>query len=191
MWREIGESPIGYRAMPSKPSWSQIVTPSPSRREGPPRPLALNDGNRRRDGGAGLGRLRRLRTGAERICFQQLRFNRGAPSRRCRRKLRAQLVPLLEAVPTSMDFRGVQTSTHGDGPSRRSREPWPTASRRHESGSRLRKAAPRLYFIRQAIATIQCLTADRVTAAGCVTRRYRPQLLKVRVVTEGKKAYIG
>jgi hypothetical protein len=61
--------------------------------------------------------LGRLRTGSERICLPQLRFDRGAPDRRRRRKLRTQLVPLLHAVPTSMDFRGVQTSTHYDAPS--------------------------------------------------------------------------
>jgi len=60
--------------------------------------------NRRRVVGTYLGRLR---TGAERVCFLQLRFDRGAPDRRRRRKLCAQLVPLLFAVLTPMDFAGV------------------------------------------------------------------------------------
>jgi hypothetical protein len=60
--------------------------------------------------------LGRLRSGAERICFLQLRFDRGAPDRRCRRKLRAQLVPLFCTVSTSPDFGGMQTSTHDGSP---------------------------------------------------------------------------
>jgi len=60
--------------------------------------------------------LGRLRAGEERICSLQLRFDRGALARRRRRKLRAQLGPFLFAVPTSMDFGGVQTSTHDDDP---------------------------------------------------------------------------
>jgi len=60
--------------------------------------------------------LGRLRAGDERIRSLQLRFDRGALARRRRRKLRAQLVPFLLAVPTSMDFGGVQTSTHDDDP---------------------------------------------------------------------------
>lgn len=60
--------------------------------------------------------LGRLRAGDERIRSLQLRFDRGALARRCRRKLRTQLVPFLLAVPTSMDFGGVQTSTHDDDP---------------------------------------------------------------------------
>ena len=56
--------------------------------------------------------LGRLRAGDERIRSLQLRFDRGALARRRRRKLRAQLVPFLFAVPTSMDFGGAQTSTH-------------------------------------------------------------------------------
>ena len=58
----------------------------------------------------------RLRAGEERIRSLQLRFDRGALARRRRPKLRAQLVPFLLAVPTSMDFGGVQTSTHDDDP---------------------------------------------------------------------------
>jgi hypothetical protein len=42
----------------------------------------------------------------------QLRFDRGAPDRRCRPKVHAQLVWLLFAVPTSTDFLGVQTAAH-------------------------------------------------------------------------------
>ena len=60
--------------------------------------------------------LGRLRAGEERIRSLQLRFDRGALARRRRRKLRAQLVPFLFAVPTSMDFGGAQTSTHDDDP---------------------------------------------------------------------------
>ena len=60
--------------------------------------------------------LGRLRAGDEGIRLLQLRFDRGALARRRRRKLRAQLVPFLCAVPTSMDFGGVQTSTHDDDP---------------------------------------------------------------------------
>ena len=44
----------------------------------------------------------------------QLRVDRGAFARRRRRKLRAQLVPFLLRVPTSMDFGGVQTATQDD-----------------------------------------------------------------------------
>src|SRR5258708_6508002 len=77
----------------------------------------------------------RLWAGAERICFLQLRFNRGAPYRRRRRQLRAQLLPFLFSMPPSMDFGGVQTSTHDDAPRRDSGEPdvlaprpfWPLA----------------------------------------------------------------
>src|SRR3989442_2493513 len=58
--------------------------------------------------------LRRLRPGADCICFLELRFDRGAPDRRRRREPRTQLVALLFAMPTSMDFRGVQTLTHDD-----------------------------------------------------------------------------
>ena len=114
---------------------------------------ALNDGNGRRDGGTGLGRLGRLRTGAERIGFQQLRLNRGAPGRRCRRKLRAQLVPLFDAVPTSMDFGGVQASTHCDGPSKTI--PITVVGAQARIRQQVRKAVLRLYFIRHAIATIR------------------------------------
>ena len=60
--------------------------------------------------------LGRRRAGEERICSLQLRFDRGALARRRRRKLRARFVPFLFAVPTSMDFEGVQTSTHDDDP---------------------------------------------------------------------------
>jgi len=65
--------------------------------------------NRRRVMDASL-RLRRL--AAERICFLELCFDRGASDRRRRRKLCAQLGSLLSAVLTSMDFLGVQTATH-------------------------------------------------------------------------------
>jgi hypothetical protein len=77
---------------------------------------AWNDRNGRHGVGTHLGRLR---TGSERVCVPELRFDRGAPDGRRRRKLRTQLVPLLRAVPTSMDFRGVQTSAHDDAPSKR------------------------------------------------------------------------
>src|SRR5438034_3538613 len=98
--------------------------------------------------------LRRLRAGAERICFLQLRFDRGAPDRRRRCKLRAELVPFLFAVPTSMDFGGVQTSTHDDDPpssivpaagaigGRTPRHVRPRATiRRHPKGRRMPKRA--------------------------------------------------
>jgi len=65
------------------------------------------------------GLLGRLRAGAERICLLQLRFDRGAPDGcRCRRKLRAELVPFLFAMTTTMNFAGVQTCAHGDVPPR-------------------------------------------------------------------------
>jgi len=57
-----------------------------------------------------------LRAGDERIRSLQLRFDRGALACRRRRKLRAQLVSFLFAVPTSMDFGGMQTSTHDHDP---------------------------------------------------------------------------
>jgi hypothetical protein len=50
----------------------------------------------------------------------ELRFERSALGRRRRGKPRAQLIALLGAVPTSMDFQGVQASTHDDdAPSQR------------------------------------------------------------------------
>src|SRR5258708_5568186 len=70
--------------------------------------------------------LGRLGGGAERIRFLQLRFDRGAPGRGSRGQQRAQLVPLLFAVPTPMDFRGVQTSTHDDPASKKNVGPSPT-----------------------------------------------------------------
>ena len=98
--------------------------------------------------------LGRLRAGEERIRSPQLRFDRGALARRRRRKLRAQLVPFLFAVPTSMDFGGVQTSTHDDdslsgivtaagGIGRRTpRHVRPRATiRRHPKGRRMPKRA--------------------------------------------------
>jgi hypothetical protein len=60
----------------------------------------------------------RLRAGDERIRPLQLRFDRGAVALRRRRQLRAQLVPFLFAVPTSMDFGEVQTATHDEDPLR-------------------------------------------------------------------------
>jgi hypothetical protein len=63
--------------------------------------------------------LRRLRSATGRICFLELRFERSAPTGRCGRQPRAQFVALLRAVPTPMDFHGVQTCTHDDAPSPR------------------------------------------------------------------------
>ena len=90
--------------------WPSAHNRTTKRQCGPARQSVLGDGsassyrNRRRVVGTYLGRLR---TGAERICFLQLRFDRRAPDRRCRRKLCAQLVPLLFAVLTPMDFAGM------------------------------------------------------------------------------------
>jgi hypothetical protein len=91
-----------------------------------------------------------LRAGDERIRSLQLRLDRGALARRRRRKLRAQLVPFLSAVLTSVDFGGMQTSTHDHEPpsgivtaaggiGRRTRDtPGPGATiRRHPKGRSL------------------------------------------------------
>ena len=79
-------------------------------------PHCLHRDRDRIDGDAFQRLLGRLRARDERIRSLQLRFDRGALARRRRRKHRAQLVPFLLAVPTSMDFGGVQTSTHDDDP---------------------------------------------------------------------------
>jgi hypothetical protein len=85
-------------------------------RSGTPARTRLRTAVRRKSCGTSWALLGRLRAGDERIRSLQLRVDRGALARRRRRKLRAQLVPFLSAVLTSVDFGGMQTSTHDDDP---------------------------------------------------------------------------